>query len=64
MLRQQVKGLSKEDLETRIDLVFTLPERIQEIPDGTEPPATKAGVWASSASHKNIKFDSSGNQCI
>ncbi|XP_004295017.1 PREDICTED: syntaxin-71-like [Fragaria vesca subsp. vesca] len=59
LAQKKVKGLSKEDLETRIDLVFTLPERIQEIPDGTEAPATKVGVWASSASHKNIKFDSS-----
>lgn len=63
-IQQQVKGISKEELETRNDLVLALPERIQEIPDGTETAGTKAGIWASSASHKNIKFDSSGNQCF
>lgn len=56
---KKVKGLSPEELETRSDLVFILPERIQEIPDGTEAAAKKAGGWGTSASHKNIKFDSS-----
>lgn len=64
VIQQQVKGLSKEELETRNELVLALPERIQEIPDGTETAPKKAGIWAPSASHKNIKFDSSGNQCI
>ncbi|VVA31232.1 PREDICTED: syntaxin-71 [Prunus dulcis] len=59
LAQRKVKGLSKEDLETRNDLVLALPERIQEIPDGSETAATKAGGWATSASHKNIKFDSS-----
>ncbi|KAB2614797.1 syntaxin-71-like [Pyrus ussuriensis x Pyrus communis] len=54
-----VKGLSPEELETRSDLVFALPEGI---PDGTETAAKKAGEWGTSTSHKNIKFDSSGNQ--
>ncbi|XP_068309654.1 syntaxin-72-like [Pyrus communis] len=56
-----VKGLSPEELETRSDLVFALPERI---PDGTETAAKKAGEWGTSTSHKNIKFDSSVfNEC-
>ncbi|CAB4282821.1 unnamed protein product [Prunus armeniaca] len=59
LAQRKVKGLSKEDLETRNDLVLALPERIQEIPDGSETAATKAGGWVTSASHKNIKFDSS-----
>ncbi|XP_048425503.1 syntaxin-72-like isoform X5 [Pyrus x bretschneideri] len=52
----RVKGLSPEELETRSDLVFALPERI---PDGTETAAKKAGEWGTSTSHKNIKLDSS-----
>lgn len=59
-LIKQVKGLSKEDLATRDDLVITLPERIQAIPDGTTTAAKQTGGWGASASHKNIKFDSSG----
>nr|POE97942.1 syntaxin-71 [Quercus suber] len=55
-----VKGLSKEDLAARDDLVITLPERIQAIPDGTTTAAKQTGGWGASASHKNIKFDSSG----
>lgn len=63
-LIKQVKGLSKEDLATREDLVFALPERIQAIPDGITTAAKQTGGWAASTSHKNIKFDSSGDQCF
>jgi len=56
---KKVKGLSKEDLATREDLVFALPERIQAIPDGITTAAKQTGGWAASTSHKNIKFDSS-----
>ncbi|KAM5584068.1 syntaxin-71-like [Rosa sericea] len=59
LAQKKVKVLSKEELETRNELVLALPERIQEIPDGTETAPNKAGIWAPSASHKNIKFDSS-----
>ena len=59
-LIKQVKGLSKEDLAARDDLVTTLPERIQAIPDGTTTAAKQTGGWGASASHKNIKFDSPG----
>jgi len=57
---KKVKGLSKEDLAARDDLVTTLPERIQAIPDGTTTAAKQTGGWGASASHKNIKFDSPG----
>ncbi|KAM1277174.1 hypothetical protein ACFX13_030310 [Malus domestica] len=43
--QKKVKGLSPEELETRSDLVFALPERI---PDGTETAAKKAGEWGTS----------------
>lgn len=58
---KKVKGLSKEELVTRSDLVLVLPERIQSIPDGTTSAVKQTGGWASSASHKNIKFDSDGH---
>jgi len=54
----QVKGLSKEELATRNDLVLTLPERIQSIPDGTAAAAKQSGWGAASASRSEIRFDS------
>ncbi|XP_052174089.1 syntaxin-71-like isoform X2 [Diospyros lotus] len=56
---KKVKGLSKDDLANRSDIVIALSERIQSIPDGTTS-AKQTGGWGSS-SHKNIKFDSDGN---
>lgn len=53
-----MKGLSKEELETRYDLVLALPERIQAIPDGTSGETKHTGGWSASASKRNIKFDS------
>ncbi|XP_057954811.1 syntaxin-71-like [Malania oleifera] len=59
LAQKKVKGLSKEELATRSDLVLVLPERIQAIPDGTMAAAKQAGGWGTSASHKNIMFDPS-----
>ncbi|XP_060668301.1 syntaxin-71 isoform X2 [Ziziphus jujuba] len=59
LAQKKVKGISKEELEIRNDLVLALPERIQAIPDGTMNAAKETGGWAFSSSHKNIKFDSS-----
>ncbi|KAF8397668.1 hypothetical protein HHK36_016589 [Tetracentron sinense] len=56
---KKVKGLSKEELVTRNDLVLALPERIQAIPDGNAAAAKQSGGWAASASRTEIKFDSS-----
>ncbi|GAV78103.1 SNARE domain-containing protein [Cephalotus follicularis] len=56
---KKVKGLSKEEQETRSDLVLALPQRIQAIPDGTMSVTQQSGGWGTSASHKNIMFDSS-----
>lgn len=55
----QVKGLLKEDLEARIDLVMALPERIRAIPDGVRN-AVAQGGWGTSTSRNNIKFDTPG----
>ncbi|KAK3206032.1 hypothetical protein Dsin_020078 [Dipteronia sinensis] len=56
---KKVKGISKEEQETRKELVFVLADRIEAIPDGTSTAAKSNGGWETSASHKNIKFDSS-----
>ncbi|XP_058082305.1 syntaxin-71 [Magnolia sinica] len=54
---KKVKGLSKEELATRNDLVLALPERIQAIPDGTATASKQGGGWTASASGPQIKFD-------
>ncbi|KAI9195091.1 hypothetical protein LWI28_027616 [Acer negundo] len=59
---KKVKGISKEEQETRKELVFVLANRIEAIPDATTTAAKSNGGWETSASHKNIKFDSSGEQ--
>ena len=56
---KKVKGISKEERETRKELVFVLADRIEAIPDGTTTAAKSNGGWETSASRKNIKFDSS-----
>ncbi|XVE79068.1 hypothetical protein DITRI_Ditri14bG0028100 [Diplodiscus trichospermus] len=59
LAKKKVKGISKDDLETRFDLVLALPERIKAIPDGSATAANQTGGWGASSSNKNIKFDSS-----
>lgn len=51
----QVKGLPKEDQETRTELVFILAEKVESISDGHTTATT--GGWETSTSNKNIKFD-------
>ncbi|OVA10165.1 Target SNARE coiled-coil domain [Macleaya cordata] len=58
---KKVKGLSKEELATRNDLVLGLSERIQAIPDGTATGAKQSGGWAASGSRQEIKFDSTSD---
>lgn len=58
MYLSQVKGLSKEELATRNDLVVALPERIQSIPDGSATGTKQTSSWTASASRTEIKFDS------
>lgn len=54
-----MKGLSKEDLEARSDLVSVLKERIDAIPDGSTSGAKQTGGWTDSASsYAGIKIDS------
>ncbi|KAF8083378.1 hypothetical protein N665_0776s0004 [Sinapis alba] len=53
---KKVKGLTKEERESRCDLVIALADRIQVIPDGHERQANNEWGGAS-APNKNIKFD-------
>ncbi|PPD69302.1 hypothetical protein GOBAR_DD33823 [Gossypium barbadense] len=59
LAKKKVKGLSKEDHETRFDMVLALPDRIKAIPDGSTAAASESGGWGTSSSNKKIKFDSS-----
>eukprot|EP00257_Ricinus_communis_P023592 XP_015583620.1 syntaxin-71 [Ricinus communis] len=56
---KKVKGLSKEELEARSDLVTALKDRIEAIPDGSANTVKQTSDWAApSTSHAGIKFDS------
>lgn len=59
---KKVKGLSTEELTARNDLVLALPDRIQEIPDGSAAAPKSSGGWGTSAPapRTEIKFDSDG----
>lgn len=54
----QVKGLPKEELEARSDLVASLKDRIEAIPDGSTTAAKQSDGGATSASYTGIKIDS------
>ncbi|GKC97884.1 hypothetical protein Tco_1168159, partial [Tanacetum coccineum] len=51
LAKKKVKGLSKDNLATRCDMVLALPERIQSIPDGSNR------SFKASGSTNKIKFD-------
>ncbi|KAE8735556.1 Syntaxin-72 [Hibiscus syriacus] len=59
LAKKKVKGLSKEELETRFELVLAIIERIKAIPDGSTPSMNQIGGWGTSSLNQNIKFDSS-----
>ncbi|KAK8695522.1 hypothetical protein V6N13_000677 [Hibiscus sabdariffa] len=59
LAKKKVKGLSKEEQETRFELVIAIIERIKSIPDGSTPGVQQTGGWGTSSSNKNIKFDTS-----
>ena len=54
-----MKGLTKEEIATRSDLVAALPARIQSIPDGSSTATKKNGTWGASGSRTGgaITFD-------
>ncbi|XWS46123.1 hypothetical protein CRYUN_Cryun14cG0036600 [Craigia yunnanensis] len=61
---KKVKGLSREEIETRNDLVSSLKDRIEAIPDGSTTAAKQSGGgggWATSTSYTGIKIDSSSD---
>ncbi|XP_044501366.1 syntaxin-71-like [Mangifera indica] len=55
---KKVKGLPKEELEARSDLVASLKDRIEAIPDGSTTAAKQSDGGATSASYTGIKIDS------
>ncbi|KAG4980926.1 hypothetical protein JHK82_034173 [Glycine max] len=59
LVHKKVKGLTKEDMAIRQDLVLALPERIQAIPDGISGAAVQTAGWTATSSQPHIKFDSS-----
>jgi SYP7 family syntaxin len=60
---KKVKGLTKEEIATRSDLVAALPDRIQSIPDGSSTATKKNGTWGASGSRTGgaIKFDTTAD---
>ncbi|KAI6707688.1 hypothetical protein NL676_010650 [Syzygium grande] len=58
---KKVKGLSKEELEARSDLVSALKDRIEAIPDGTAGALGQNGGSAASTSRTGIRFDSTSD---
>ncbi|AEE80206.1 syntaxin of plants 73 [Arabidopsis thaliana] len=51
---KKVKGLSKEELDARNDLVLSLRDKIEAIPESSAP---VVGGWEASTSYSNIRFD-------
>ncbi|XP_010544751.1 PREDICTED: syntaxin-73-like [Tarenaya hassleriana] len=54
---KKIKGLSKEELEARNDLVLSLRERVEAIPDGSEAPAKGTSGWATSTSYSALRIE-------
>lgn len=59
-----MKGLSKEELDARVDLVSVLKERIEAVPDGSTSAATQTGGSVASASKTGIKIDSTSGKIL
>ncbi|KAG5565861.1 hypothetical protein RHGRI_001689 [Rhododendron griersonianum] len=66
LAHKKVKGLSREELEARTDLVSVLKERIEAIPDGstTSNGSQQTGGWAASASSTGIRFDTTSDSHV
>ncbi|KAF7153014.1 hypothetical protein RHSIM_Rhsim01G0163700 [Rhododendron simsii] len=64
LAHKKVKGLSREELEARTNLVSVLKERIEAIPDGstTNNGSQQTGGWAASASSTGIRFDTTSDR--
>lgn len=60
LAQKKVKGISREDMETRCDLVLALAEKIEAIPAGATNLPNQTGGWETSGPNKNVKFDSDG----
>ncbi|XP_027925981.1 syntaxin-71-like isoform X2 [Vigna unguiculata] len=60
LVNKKVKGLTKEDMAVRQDLVLALPERIQAIPDGISGASIQTAAWGADSTQPYVKFDSEG----
>lgn len=58
LAHKKVKGITKEDMAIRQDLVLALPERIQAIPDGITGAAIQTAGWTPTSTLPHMKFDS------
>eukprot|EP00249_Psilotum_nudum_P007000 c20233_g1_i1 orf=404-1216(-) len=60
LAHRKVKGLTKDELAARPDLVLALSAKIEAIPDGATMGAKKAGAWGGTATgnRMEIKIDS------
>nr|ADE75981.1 unknown [Picea sitchensis] len=59
LAQKKVKGVSKEDIVARNDLVSALADKIDSIPDGTNAGTVRTAAWKTSATRMEIKIDSS-----
>eukprot|EP01018_Ginkgo_biloba_P029336 Gb_06299 [translate_table: standard] len=59
LAQKKVKGLSKEEISSRNDLVLALAEKIDSVPDGTGTGAKRTGAWKTSTTRMEIKIDPS-----
>lgn len=59
LAQRKVKGLTKEELAARPDLVLALAEKIESIPDGSNMGAGKASAWGGkpAGTRMEIKID-------
>uniref|UniRef100_A0A7C9CC69 t-SNARE coiled-coil homology domain-containing protein n=1 Tax=Opuntia streptacantha TaxID=393608 RepID=A0A7C9CC69_OPUST len=61
LAHKKVRGLSREELEARNDLVYALKDRIESILDGTPGAPKQTGGWAASVSKTGIGIDLSSD---
>ncbi|XP_074332078.1 syntaxin-71-like [Apium graveolens] len=58
---KKVKGLSKEELEARSELVIALKERIEAVPDGSTVATKQTGGFTASGSNAGFIFNSTSD---
>ncbi|MCO5550961.1 hypothetical protein L7F22_004456 [Adiantum nelumboides] len=66
LAQRKVKGLTKEDLDARPDMVLALSEKLDSIPDGNTMGAAKPSLWGgkAAANRMEIKIDNANQDDI